>query len=321
MRIPLKLAPWLLALGVSWGLGFIYNIFYGGELSFLRKMYYEKVAIAAEIKAPKRLILIGGSGVHHSFDSKLLEEKLGVPVINLGLDGPIGLNVLLPSVLPSVRQGDVVLFIPESTLLTSPDGILERSVSFGVGQGRAGLGNIPIKKFFEDAWLIGLPTYRGVIKSALDLVEKGKLTGYYSDPITDRGDPTIDKYRKGKWWGWKFSEPMTPHAVERISQFKTEVERKGGTLILALPWVYAPLIPQNLAYGQDVAQKLSAIAPTIYDPKTYNFQPEPTYLADTHYHFLPEGRKIHSEQVSRELLALPNSPFVSQTAFPSSSKP
>jgi hypothetical protein len=36
--------PWLASLGVAWSIGFVYNVIYGGELSWLRMMYEEKSA-------------------------------------------------------------------------------------------------------------------------------------------------------------------------------------------------------------------------------------------------------------------------------------
>lgn len=54
--------PWLASLGVAWSLGFVYNVIYGGELSWLRMMYEEKLAIAAKVEGPRRLIVTAGSG-------------------------------------------------------------------------------------------------------------------------------------------------------------------------------------------------------------------------------------------------------------------
>ena len=89
---PLKLAPWLISAGVAWSVGFAYNVYYGGELSWLRRMYQNKVVLEAKLQAPQRLLITGGSGAHYSINSQVLEEGLGIPVLNLGLDGGMGLN-------------------------------------------------------------------------------------------------------------------------------------------------------------------------------------------------------------------------------------
>ena len=303
---PLKLAPWFITAGVAWSLGYVYNVVYGGELSWLRMMYEDKIAIAAQTEAPRRLLITGGSGAHYTLDSRLIQEKLGLPVINLGLDGPIGLDVILPSILDQVRPGDIVLLIPEYLLLLSEDGFGDRSVNFGVAIGKPGLGNIPPKRFLQDLILMGVPSLRAVTKSTVDLLEKGKMTGYYSDPVDEYGDPTTVKQRTGKWWRMPIAKPISSHAIQRIAQFRQEVEAKGGTLIISLPWVYAKTEVNTVNNIKKTATELTKIAPLIYDKNSFNIKTDSSLFADTHYHLLPESRKIRALELVEQLRELKN---------------
>lgn len=104
-----KLSVWtwaLLALG-AWSTGFIYNVYIGGYPSWLRTMYHQKSALAKDIDEPK-VIIAGGSGAHYTINSEVLEAELGMPVMNLGSNGGVGLNVLLPSVVDEVKPGDIM---------------------------------------------------------------------------------------------------------------------------------------------------------------------------------------------------------------------
>ncbi len=298
---PLKLAPWLLAATAAWSVGFVYNAYVGGELSWLRGMYQQKMAIAAQVDSPQRLLIVGGSGAHYSVDSERLEQELGIPVINLGLDGPVGLNVILASIDEAIRPGDIVLLIPEDLIIIDDDGILERSTAFSVAVGKPAAGNIPPKQFAQDFWMMGIPTLRALTKSAVDLVEKGKLAGYYSDPVSDRGDPTATKSRTGKWWKWKVKQPITQHAIARISQFRDDIEAKGATLILSLPWLYASSDSQTIANVTKTAKAMEKIAPTVYDPQTLNLQTDSRLFADTHYHLKPEARIMRAKALAKQL--------------------
>lgn len=299
---PLKLAPWFMAAGVAWSLGFIYNVYSGGELSWLKSMYQQKMTLAAEIEAPQRLLITGGSGAHHSINSEILEQELGIPVMNMGLDGPVGLNVILPSVLKAVRPGDIVLLIPEDLILLDEDGILERSAPFGIAIGRPGLGGIPPKQLAETFWMLGVPSLRPLVKSSMDLVEKGRLDGYYADPITQRGDPTVAKERQGKWWLWSISRSISPHASRRIKQFKQELAAKDAQLVLSLPWVYANHEPKNLKNMQKISEELGKIAPLVYeDQEFYNLKTDSSLFADTHHHLTLEARKQRSRQLAQVL--------------------
>ena len=298
---PIKLAPWFIAAGIAWSLGFIYNVIYGGELSWLRAMYFQKIARAESIQENKRLLITGGSGAHYTVNSDIIEQGLGIPVVNLGLDGPIGLDVILPSVIDQVRPGDTVLLIPEYLILLDSDGLGARSVPFGVAIGKPGLGGVPAKQFVQDVFLLGIPTLRAATKSSVDLVTKGEMTGYYADPLTLRGDPTTVNERQQEWWKLPINQPISRHSAERIWEFRQEVEAKGGKLILSLPWFYGSTGSKTQRNVQKTAQVLSQIAPLIYEPESLNIKTDSSLFADTHYHLLPHAREIRAKELVEQL--------------------
>jgi hypothetical protein len=297
----LKLAPWLFAAIGAWCLGFAYNVGYGGGLSWVRMMYENKKTIAASIQNEPRLIIAGGSGAHYSINAKELEKDLGMSVVNFGLDGPIGLNVILPTILEQVRQGDTVLLIPEYLILLDEDGLGDRSTGFGIAIGKPMLGDIPPKQFFQDTLALGIPSLKPLSKSMVDLVEKGQFTDYYSDPLNDRGDPTEFKKRTGRWWKLPINQPISEHSFNRIYQFKREVEAKGGKLILSLPWVYADRSEKTIGNVRKTAARLEKIAPLVYDTSNLNLQSDSNLFADTQYHLIPEARLIRAKQLAKEL--------------------
>jgi hypothetical protein len=296
-----KLAPWLIAAGITWSLGFVYNVFYGGELSWLRAMYLQKLEIAEKTQGERRLLITGGSGAHYTVNSQVIEEGLGIPVVNLGLDGPVGLDVILPSMLEQVRPGDIVLLIPEYLLLLDEDGFGDRSAQFGIAIGKPGLGGVPTKQMAQDLIMLGVPSLRGVVKSGIELFTLGKMTGYYSDPISDRGDPTVVKQREKDWWQLPIKQPISRHAAKRIWQFRQEVEARGGTLILSLPWIYGSTDRKTVNNVRKTAEILAQIAPVIYEPDSLNIKTNDSLFADTHYHLLPKGREVRAEEIVQQL--------------------
>lgn len=60
-----------------------------------------------------RLILVGGSNVAFGFDSKMLEDSLGIRVVNDGLHAGIGLKFMMDDLFSWVRPGDILLISPE----------------------------------------------------------------------------------------------------------------------------------------------------------------------------------------------------------------
>lgn len=298
-----KIGSWIAVAGLAWSAGYVYNVRYGGELSWLRMMYEQKMAMAAQVKAPKRLLIIGGSGAHYTVDAERMQQELGIPVLNLGLDGPVGLDVILPSVSGAIRSGDIVLLIPEYMLLIDQEeGLGDRSGSFGLAIGQPGLGGVPPKQLAQDILMLGSPTLKAATKSAMDIVEKGRLTGYYSDPISANGDPTVLRTRVStKWWQLGLRRPLTKHAKERISQFHEEVEAKGATLIMGLPWVYAKTDSETVRNVQKTVDELATIVPVLYDKNSLNLKADSSLFADTHYHLNHEARKVRSSELVQQL--------------------
>lgn len=301
----LRLFSWFAIAGFTWGVGYFYNARYGGELSWVRMLYDQKMAIASQVQAPKRILIVGGSGAHYTVDAELMQKQLGIPTLNIATDGPIGLNVILPSVSNVIKKGDIVVFIPEYLILLDKDGFGDRSGQFGIAINKPGLGNVPIKQLAQDTMLLGVPTLKSATKSSLDLIEKGRFTGYYSDPITANGDPTVMKQRsRSAWWQLKISDSASPHSLKRIRQFKQEVEAKGATLVLGLSWIYGSTDAKTTDSIRKTAEELGKIAPVLYDKTTLNVKTDSSLFADTHYHLNPIGRRTRTTELVEQFKAV-----------------
>lgn len=60
-------------------------------------------------KSPPRIILVGGSNLAFSVDSKVIEQKTGYSVINLGLDANLGLRFILRDVKKLMKKDDIII--------------------------------------------------------------------------------------------------------------------------------------------------------------------------------------------------------------------
>jgi hypothetical protein len=98
-----------------------------------------------------------------------------------------------------------------------------------------------------------------------------------------------------------FDTAASPHSIKLIEKLKKDLEAKGATLVVSLPWVYAKNDGKTVANIRKSAEELSRVVPTIYDPKDLNIKTDSTIFADTHYHLLPPVRIIRSEQLVSEL--------------------
>lgn len=74
-----------------------------------------------ELAGKPRLILAGGSGTAFSVDSQLLEDSIGIPVVNLGLHAGLGLPFMLKQLRAIALPNDIILFTPEYFLSYGDD--------------------------------------------------------------------------------------------------------------------------------------------------------------------------------------------------------
>lgn len=74
---------------------------------------YRFKQLLLETTPSPRLILAGGSNVAFGFDSKMLEDSLGLPVINNGLHAGIGLKFMLDDISLYARAQDILILCPE----------------------------------------------------------------------------------------------------------------------------------------------------------------------------------------------------------------
>ena len=77
----------------------------------------EKVERLRSIDGEK-CVVIGGSSVAFGIDSALMEEKLGMPVVNFGLYAAIGTRAMLELSRSSVGEGDIIILAPETDAQT-----------------------------------------------------------------------------------------------------------------------------------------------------------------------------------------------------------
>jgi hypothetical protein len=150
---------------------------------------------------------------------------------------------------------------------------------------------------------MGVPSLRAMVKTAVDVIQTGKARGYLSDPITEKGDPTVVKHRTGKWkwWARTFDQPISQYSLKRIAQFQEELKAKGADLVVSLSWVYAKTDETTVKNVKKTIEELSNIVPLIYNPKTLNLQTDSSLFADTHEHLLPEARIRRSRELVQQL--------------------
>lgn len=74
--------------------------------------YHNKLERLDTLSEP-RLILVGGSNLAFSLNSKMVSDSLNINVVNMGLHAGIGLRYMLDSIYKYIRKGDILIIMPE----------------------------------------------------------------------------------------------------------------------------------------------------------------------------------------------------------------
>jgi hypothetical protein len=72
----------------------------------------EKDHLIRTTPSPK-IVLVGGSNLAFGIDSRMMQDSLGLRVVNMGLYAKLGLRYMLAQVKPYINRDDIVLVVPE----------------------------------------------------------------------------------------------------------------------------------------------------------------------------------------------------------------
>ncbi len=90
---------------------FLYNIADIPYNHYLRAIQ-DKQKLLMETPEP-RIILAGGSNLAFGIESELLKEKLKCNPVNLGLHAGINYEYQIKSIIPGIKENDIIILIPE----------------------------------------------------------------------------------------------------------------------------------------------------------------------------------------------------------------
>ncbi len=97
--------PFIVVLGVAALAKPVYGQTFLGELS----PKYDRLNA---IEEPK-IVIVGGSSTAFGLDSALLEEHVGMPVVNFGLYATLGTKIMMDLSKSNINEGDIVILAPE----------------------------------------------------------------------------------------------------------------------------------------------------------------------------------------------------------------
>ena len=269
----------------------------------------DKAAILENTLSPK-IVVIGGSGAAFDVDCELLESQLpGYRAVNFGLYAGLGTTVMLELALPSLREGDLVIFSPELSEQTLSDWFSADSM-WQAAEENPGL----LLRLHASRWeklLAAFPRYAAQKARFWLLDSAPEGSGVYArTAFTGKGDLQKDLRPANQMpGGWDENMPLrfdpalpTEDFVDRVNTFTAACERRGVRVCFR----FCPMNTAALAEGEAErmeafeAQLQKALRCEIIGTAARALM-EPGWFFDTNFHLNGAGTILNTALLAEDI--------------------
>ena len=269
----------------------------------------DKAAILEKTASPK-IVIIGGSGAAFDVDCELLESQLpGYRAVNFGLYAGLGTTVMLELSLPSLQEGDIVVFSPELSEQTLSDWFSADSMWQAAEENPALL-----LRLHPDRWeklLAAFPRYAAQKARFWLLGSAPEGSGVYArSAFTEKGDLQKDLRLSNQMpGGWDENMPLrfdpalpTEDFMDRVNTFTTACEKKGVRVCFR----FCPMNAAALAEGE--AERMEAFEAQLKEAlrcevigTAARALMEPGWFFDTNFHLNGAGTILNTVLLAEDL--------------------
>jgi hypothetical protein len=264
---------------------------------------YDKHARLEKLGSPK-IILLGGSNLTFSVDSKMLHDSLGYEVVNMSLHAGYGLHYMLNEVKENIGENDIVIAAPEYDLFLTSSHYGDATTAellFVYPQG-AGYFDQPFGLITH--WKPCISISQGMVKRFVRNTQKSNDGVYSRDAFNEYGDDVGHLQAESFFANEKHEirclemENFNEATLAELSDFASLIKSKKARFFISCPSLAASVYD---SVGANVIfKKLSdAGLPVISHPDEYVFAD--TLIYDTRYHLNAQGRESRTKKLIGDL--------------------
>ena len=292
------------------------------DLSFLGELKY-KVDRLYSVDGPK-IVIVGGSSVPFGVDSELMEEMIGMPVVNFGLYATLGTKMMLDLSLGALKKGDVVVIAPE----TDPQTYSLYFNAEAAWQAADSDFSILFKMSPDD-----YPEMLGGFWKYTYQKVKYATAGGHLDPagiynrasFNDYGDISYERPYNVMTLGYdanttvRFSpEIISADFIDYVNEYTKKAEKKGATVFFSFSPVNEDGIDESTTLGT-LNEFTSFIdenftAKRISDPN--NFIYRSGYFYDSNFHLNDAGMTLHTITLAKDIASALGREILKDTDIP-----
>ncbi len=273
--------------------------------------------LLARTASPK-IVLVGGSGVSSGIDSTVISNAFQRPVVNMSVNAGMGIPFMLNEVREALREGDVVVLIPEYKLM-----LLHDSFRGGNALVRVVLEFDPASRRYMTPrmwWDIfpaivshayDLGTHPGRIfpprKKTLErAAERLRNNPYSTNFINAAGDAyghwdLPQKTIKPDVYDWP-DAALTPAAGRALAGFKREMEARGVMVVFLPPAFEERSYRASVPAITSLTNGLAACG-MAYDAPPERYVLPDAWFYDSPYHPLRAGVEYRTRRMVEDIAA------------------
>lgn len=255
----------------------------------------DKIDRLESIDGPK-IVLIGNSNLVYGINSALIEEELGMPVVNMGLHGGLGNSFHERMMKLNVHEGDIYI-VCHSTYWDEED--LDDPVLTWVAiEEHPSLWRLINKRDYPDMYKAFSTYFKHAIvhhANGEDMIDKDRYD------FNEYGD--IGTYRA--YEGYILDAEWYPFAVgenniSRLNEWNSFLRDKGATMLVAgYPIIEGELTAERQLFKEAEASLIDSLeCDYISDCDDYMY-PEELFLSQLH--LTTEGADIRTRQLIEDL--------------------
>ncbi|NSW53431.1 MAG: hypothetical protein HPY85_13075 [Anaerolineae bacterium] len=293
--------------------GLFYGFYHRSRQTSYLAAVRQKQARLSSIDSPK-LVIVGGSNTAFGIDSTILEEELGYPVVNMGLQGGLGCLYPLEEIQQSLKPGDIVVLIPEYHCISESPNLYGDAVLYQL-MVVAPLNVRHLTTWGQAAVIFqeAINQYASVflnIRENLDLIVDPHYDAIYNPSgFNANGDLTTHLDRD------TLSPQPVPFTIDCTggactpmidvyNQFADDLAGNGVSVYLTFPAYLVEGKHEDMhmaeCYSRYVVDHLQF--PVFGQPQDF-FYPG-SYFFDTYYHLTAVGRELRTRQLLADLQAV-----------------
>lgn len=250
----------------------------------------------------KKIVIIGGSNVNFGIDSDLIEEKLNIPTVNMGIHGGLGTKFMIDSIEKYMKAGDILIVSRE---YGDEDKYLNLS---GIEMGDY-ITYIPKEAFYI---LSDLSQFSSILKSIINKSQRNLKEYRGQEQLNEafgtymfsnfKNDNLIEQ--KGTPYVYSHKEILSlvfennNKLIKYYKKIQNKMEKKNVKIFFSMPAVYEKVHrhKDKIDWYKKMSDETSI--PLLSD-REYSYGMESMF--DTDYHLNYIGRKDRTEGVISDL--------------------